>query len=367
MVEDTIFSPAFGNRPSHLVGRREIIEGFLQGLDKEPGNRERATVMLGQRGSGKTVLLWELADRAREHGFVVANPTVVTEGMLDRIIEKIQDDGERFIKDRSTHLTGGSIGALGFSAGLQFTRDVQESKSFQYKLVHLCRRLAERGKGVLILVDELQANNSEIRQLVAAYQELIGERHNIALVLAGLPAAVAATLNDHVLTFLNRARKVTLGPLLLSDVDGFFRESFDKLGMDVSPEIRRKATDATCGSPYLLQLIGHNLALYASDDGHVDESALAEALESARADFENDVCATTLAALSDKDVEFLAAMSSDEGPSRIGDVARRMGVTPDYAQKYRKRLIDSGIIEIPRRGEVAFAVPYLADYLREMQ
>lgn len=44
--------------------------------------------------------------------------------------------------------------------------------------------------------------------------------------------------------------------------------------------------------------------------------------------------------------------------------SERMKVTPDYAQKYRKRLIDAGVIEAPRRGYVSFAVPYLADYLR---
>ncbi len=41
-----------------------------------------------------------------------------------------------------------------------------------------------------------------------------------------------------------------------------------------------------------------------------------------------------------------------------------MSFPHDYVQKYRKRLIDAGIIEAPARGKVAFAVPYLADYLR---
>lgn len=62
MVADTIFSPSFGNRPSYLVGRETIIREFMHGLESEPGNRDRAMVLLGQRGSGKTVLLWELAE-----------------------------------------------------------------------------------------------------------------------------------------------------------------------------------------------------------------------------------------------------------------------------------------------------------------
>lgn len=64
-MTETIFSPSFGNRPSYLIGRGNVISTFMSGLEQEPGNRDRAMLMLGQRGSGKTVLLWELADRAQ--------------------------------------------------------------------------------------------------------------------------------------------------------------------------------------------------------------------------------------------------------------------------------------------------------------
>ena len=75
-MEDTIFSPLFGNRPNQLVERDAMIEQLLGGLASKPGSKERATLILGQRGSGKTVMLWELADRARDKGFVVASPPI---------------------------------------------------------------------------------------------------------------------------------------------------------------------------------------------------------------------------------------------------------------------------------------------------
>lgn len=74
---------------------------------------------------------------------------------------------------------------------------------------------------------------------------------------------------------------------------------------------------------------------------------------------------TTLAALSERDIDFLKAMSCDQGESSISEIARRMNATADYAQKYRKRLIDAGIICASSRGKVEFAVPYLADCLRK--
>lgn len=364
-IQDTIFSPSFGNRPTYLVGRDAVIQDFLDGLKTRPGSKERAVMMLGQRGCGKTVLLWELADRARNAGFVVASPTIASEDMLERIIEKIQDDGERYINERKTHISGGNIGVLGFTAGLQVSRDAHETKSFSYKLTQLCKRITKQGSGVLILVDELQANTPEIRQLVIAYQELVGEQQNIALVMAGLPGAVSATLNDKVLTFLNRAKKTELEALRTSEVDAFFQKSFEQLGIQISDQLRRKAAEASAGSPYLLQLIGHSVVMYATDEGYVGEKELEPALTSAKHDFKNDVCKTTLAALSEKDIAFAQAISKDGQTSKMSTIAKRMGVTPDYAQKYRKRLIDAGIIEASGHGMVSFAVPYLADYLHE--
>lgn len=363
-MRDTVFSPSFGNRPAFFVGRERIIRTFVEGLESRPGDRDRSLVLLGQRGSGKTVLLWELADRARELGYVVATPTAVSEGMLARIVEKVQDDGERYVGERGARLSGGSLGALGFSFGLEFTREIEETKSFAYKLTKLARTLTKSGHGILVLVDELQANSEDIRQLVTVYQELVGEQLDVALVMAGLPSAVSATLNDRVLTFLNRARKVSLPPLSTGEVDGFFARAFKELGVRLPTEERTRAARAAEGSPYLLQLIGHNIVLSANDEGELPEGAVNGAIAAAVEDFENDVCHTTLVALSQRDVDFLRAMTPDEGASRVSEVAERMGVTYDYAQKYRRRLIDSGVIQPAGRGLVEFAVPFLRDYLR---
>lgn len=365
MPKDTIFSPSFGNRPTHLLGRQAILQDFSNALTMETGNRERSLVLLGQRGTGKTVLLWELADLARSQGYVVANPTTVSDGMLERIVEKIQDDGERFTKNRQARLSGANIGALGFAAGLQFTREIEETKSFQFKLTQICRALTAQGHGVLILIDELQANSPDIRQIVVAYQELIGERLNIALVMAGLPGAVSATLNDKVLTFLNRARKIPVGPISIGEIDAFYTQAFQEMGIEVTPELRRKAAQVTEGSPYMMQLVGHYCTLYARPGKKIDSEVLSQALQTAKEDFMNDVCNTTMASLSEKDAEFLHVMSQFDDPVKISDVATRWEVSYDYAQKYRKRLIDAGVIQAAGRGEIRFAVPYLRDFLLE--
>lgn len=253
---------------------------------------------------------------------------------------------------------------MGFSAGLQFTQQVQETKSFSYKISKLAQALSEHGHGVLILVDELRADSAELRELVITYQELVGAGLNVAIVLAGLPGAVSGTLNDKVLTFLNRARKVNIPPLDSLDVEAFYAEAFAALSVEISSELLKKASEDADGSPYMMQLIGHAVARTASPDIPVSPEQYGSALASAVQDFENDVCGTTLASLSDKDRAFLFAMAHDDGPSKLSDISARMGVTPDYAQQYRRRLIDGGVIKAARFGYVEFAVPYLSDHLK---
>jgi hypothetical protein len=57
-------------------------------------------------------------------------------------------------------------------------------------------------------------------------------------------------------------------------------------------------------------------------------------------------------------------MSKDSGPSSTAAVAARMDKDAHYANAYRGRLIDAGVIEAAGRGYVDFAIPYLREYLR---
>ena len=63
-MQDTIFAPAFGNMPATLVGRDLDMRRLQNGLASVPGSKDRATLIIGQRGLGKTVLLLELAEYA---------------------------------------------------------------------------------------------------------------------------------------------------------------------------------------------------------------------------------------------------------------------------------------------------------------
>lgn len=49
----------------------------------------------------------------------------------------------------------------------------------------------------------------------------------------------------------------------------------------------------------------------------------------------------------------------------MSDITDRLGKSSQYASNYRRRLLDSELIETPASGQVDFALPYLRNYLRE--
>lgn len=59
------FKPTADGEPPLLIGRSKIIRDFEKGLDNGVGAPGRIMLITGARGTGKTVMLTVLADKAR--------------------------------------------------------------------------------------------------------------------------------------------------------------------------------------------------------------------------------------------------------------------------------------------------------------
>ena len=357
------FLPAFGNRPKHIIGRSGIVTAFTEGLSLPVGHQYRATMLIGQRGTGKTALLLEFAEIAEKKGYIVARVTA-NEDMLIEIIQTIQVNGEKYVKEPKTKVKSVSAGALGFSFGLTFTDETEKNFGFRIKLGMLCDRLSKYGKGILILVDEVQSNTPEMRNLATTYQHLIGEEKNIAIAMAGLPSSMSAVLNDDILTFLNRAHKVYLEPLPLNEVSVYYAEQFQKQGKFISPPDLETAVVATRGYPYLFQLIGYYILEYVKNADVITTEIVSFAITGSKREMVDSIFVPSLKPLSPGDMNFLHAMAIDHSDSRTKDIIKRLNASQANVQKYRTRLIKAGIIAPVRRGELTFILPFLGEYLR---
>ena len=345
------FKPTAGMNPPELIGRDAILDDFIDALENGPGSPERLMRVSGVRGVGKTVLLNAMGDVARERGLSVVD-VASNKGFCDRILAELT---------RGPELASISVApsVLGVQAG-----SVQLTKS-PISLGEAMFRASQRG-GLLVTLDEIQdAPVEELRELGNEIQLLIRQGANVAFAFAGLPTAVDDAVGADALTFLQRAKHVELTRLSNVEVSASLADTVARAGGRLSAEAATLMTAAAVGYPFMVQLVGYytwQAAARRGVDGIEAEDAQ-QGIAIARENFDSMVIGPALRRLPDRQMEYLTAMARCEQPAPTSEVSRLMGLTTKDTSSYRKRLIDAAIIEGAGYGRVAFAVPYMREYL----
>jgi len=356
------FKPSAGSSPPELIGRRPLLDGIREAIADGPGAPGRLSIFTGARGVGKTVMLNEVEGVFDQEGWrrvsLTAAPGFLLElrGRVSRLHEQEQPPPR-------ARITGVS-GPAGWSVDLERPR-VPEPE-LREELEQVLDLLAQRGSGLLVTIDEIHAARpSELRTLAVVSQHLIREDRQFALAMAGLGAAVSDLLNDEVLTFMRRADRHELGSLDIDDVDDALATTIADNGRSIDEAACRVAAEATRGYPFLVQLVGHQVWRSTRAE-HLTMTSVERGVAAAVQRLRTLVHEAALNDLSDQDRAFVAAMAQDSATSRVADIAARIQRSPQYVNTYRSRLIDAGVIEAPARGRVRFAIPYLADTVRDM-
>lgn len=367
MAASSPFRPSFGTTPPVLAGRDQVIAAIGDALDDGPGALGRATLFTGGRGVGKTVMLNEAEAQAKERGWVVLSETA-TRGLVARMVSEglplvaRQLDFpplERRISGVNLPLNLGGV-------DLDVTQKNQAAAGLRTQLNELTDHLDRQGTGLMITVDEIHAGRQDdLEALGAVIQHCFREERPVALVAAGLPAAVQDLLKAKVLTFLRRADRHHLGAVDSADVALALRQPIETAGRSITDEALAEAVAGTGGYPFLIQLIGHWIWRARPTAPVIDLAQVGEGVTAARRRMGSLVHEPALYDLSSVDRTFLAAMATDPGPSQMSDIASRMSVNTNYASQYRLRLIAADMIKPAGHGRVSFALPYLRDYLHE--
>ncbi|MBT1178412.1 ATP-binding protein [Bifidobacterium vespertilionis] len=361
------FKPTAGGEPPLLIGRVKVIRDFEKGLDNGVGAPGRIMLITGARGTGKTVMLTVFGDKARARKWDVIEETA-SEGLCDRLVLELRSKDrmlDKFSIKPAVSFAGASV-----SLGEAELSPKRMPETLRKAMSARLDSLAKHHAGLLITIDETQAaQRSDMIALATAIQHQIRERRDIAIAFAGLPQMITDLFNDEVIAFLRRAKTHVLTDVPVSDVQDAFSATFRNAGMEINDGQLRTAAEATCGYPYMIQLVGYHIwdAADMRNSDVITDGDVANGLSEARIDLDNAVCVPELHGLSRNDRAYLEAMAASDGPSSTSDIARRMGKTNNYAATYRKRLLDAYAIRETERGEVDFAVPFLREYLRRRQ
>lgn len=352
------FKPTAGAEPPVLAGRKKVIDDFTDGLTEGPGAPGRLMRISGPRGSGKTVLLTELGDIAKDKGWVVVDETA-GKGLVDRIIERLA----RQLPEANASMDI-DLGFVKAHAGVSSGTGGADIRTV---LDEAAGRIGK--KGVLVTVDEVQdADKGEMAAISQAVQHLIREKKDVAFVFAGLTMGVADFINGEAMTFLRRAKAEQLKSIPDDDVAEAFEKTFGDSGMPIAGNALSDAVAATGGYAYMVQLVGYNVWKVArrhfGESPAVTTEDVREGAEMAMGDYVEAVIEPALSRLSKRAMSYLVEMSGSDGPSSTGCVAKSLGVPAQSLSSVRASLIAKQVIEpTEARGYVDFAIPWMREYV----
>jgi len=354
------FNPSFGKHPELFLGRDDIKRSILDSLENQ-NSPWSTTLIVGVRGSGKTSLLAGIQSMLKELDVVIV--AVTPEGeFLDNILSQVY---RQLPKSKLKFLP--KLKSVKTPVGLDFSFEAEDgrpafTKNFRYQLTEMLEVLKDKSKHTIFLFDEAQKHTSYMRTFVSTYQQLLMEDFSLSLVMAGLPSVISDLLNDDVLTFIRRAKRVELENVDISLVTLDYRRVFKDKISPKDTELVERAASYTYGYPYLFQLLGYYL--WENGKSEVNDEILTRSLVMAKAELFHNVHQLVFSDLSNKDREFIMAMAEDNGHSTIQDIMARLGKDKGYISRYRERLITSGVIKPVGHGLLAFTYPYMGEFLQ---
>lgn len=362
------FTPSFGTIPPLLADRQGYINDFAYALDSGPGAMGRATLVTGQRGMGKSVMLKVFREVAASRQWVAVHSDAGP-GFLRRLAEsRIPEafDELDIATKTKTRLSGVNLpfGAGGVSTTTQPTHPIVQD--FEHQVIAILSLLAAHGTGLLITLDEVHhAQLSELRELTGTIAAAFSDGLPVAFAAAGLPSTINSLVNDEISTYLRRSARVELGNLSRDGVRRGLLAPIEDSGKTIGETALKLAVEGTGQYPYLVQLIGDQAWRNASDRSELTEQDVAKAVRRSRSLMFDQVHGPAFAELSEREREFMGAMSRDDSDSALRDIADRMGISSKHAGVFRFRLLAQGVIEAPARGRLRYAIPFSRDYYRQ--
>ena len=356
------FSPHIGKTPHSLVGRDGLLSEVGNGLVSGPDDQRYTSILMGVRGSGKTVALNEIEDRAAAEGWVVLSMDAGTPGLLDRIVHAISQTERTYdtlhpADDRTKRSVEKSIGMrVGPLVGKIATtedRDLRSRMGLREHLTHLVQAAQRNGASVLLTVDELHGiDRTEGRRLSNDLQHITKRAEMpLAFLGAGLLELKHTLMRDRKVTFFHRCEHFDMPALSTADAVVGFAGPIRDSGGAITGDALRLAAEAVDGSPYRLQVIGDVAwKIAGAPDKEIDVFAVETAIDNAERVINTKISVPAWHDLSEGDRRLLGAVAVSGGIATSEEAAQGSLANKRAASNALGRLADLGYLDRPSRG-----------------
>ena len=359
------FSPGFGRSPRSLVGRDGLLGNLASGLMSGPEDSRYTSVLMGVRGSGKTVALNEIEDGAARSGWVVLSIDAGTPGILERIAHTVYQTvegyeslelSESYSRRSVERSVGVNLGPIKGKLASVEHFDNASRMGVREHLATLAEAARRAGTSVLLTIDELHSiDRTEARRLSNDLQHITTRaRMPLAFVGAGLLEMRYTLMADRKVTFFHRCDQQDMPPLERIDAMEGLRRTIMEAGGSIDNDALQLAAGVVDGSPYKLQVVGHAAwQIAGAPDNSVDLSAAELAVAAADEIVDRNVSVPALYDLSDVEQAALRAIA-DAGPgATVSAVSTRTGAAYRQAGRIVRRLLLSGYVAQSPSGVIS--------------
>ena len=340
------FTISFGRQPAQFISRPVETNEIIENFEQEPPSSQ-VYMLTGVRGSGKTVLMTDIAKELakRENWLVVELST--ERDMLTSLAAKLCSRPELFALFVEAKL---NFSLLGIGIEVKNAAPISDIETALSRMLGVIR---SAGKKLLVTVDEA-ANNPNVRVFASTFQIFMRQEYPVFLLMTGIYDNIHNLQNEKTLTFLYRAPKITLGPLNLTSI----RLQYAKI-FGISMKEAGRMADLTMGYPFAFQVLGY---LYWNSR---DAKTLDEVLPEYDRYLEEYVYSKIWSELSETDKQIVAVMAAT-GKTKVGEIREEVAMKPEKFSVYRERLKRKGVIDTSRYGAVTFALPRFDVFVRMM-
>ena len=377
------FSPGAGSQPPELAGRDLIISEARIALGRViAGRSSQSQILLGLRGTGKTVLLNKIEGLAEDERYLTSFLEAPEAGSL---AELLYPQMKQVLRKLSNVEAARAAVKLALSAlrnfavvfkvsvgeveiGVEPTPGSADSGNLELDLTEMFeligRAARDAGRGWALLVDEVQClSEKDLAALIVAVHRVSQRSLPILVMAAGLPQI--AGLAGDAKSYVERLFAFpAIGALDKNAAIEAIRNPIERQGAAIDDVALEEMIAKTGGYPFFVQEWGYQ-AWNAATTSPITLEDTIRASVHALARLDSGIFKVRMDRLTPAEVEYVNAMAGlGRGPYRSVDVASALGKELAALGPRRASIIEKGMIYSPGHGEVDFTVPLFDDFLR---
>lgn len=377
------FAPGAGSRPPELAGRDHILEAAKIACGRALlGRNPRSMMLLGLRGTGKTVLLNEIGRIAEEQGYFISKIEAPEHQSLARLLYPEMRKVLRALSsiDAAKQLAQFGLKCLrGFAsifkievAGAEVSVEPEpglaDSGDIQFDLPDLFTAIGKAakagGKGWVLLIDEVQyLSETDLSALIVSIHRMSQEGLPVIMVGAGLPqiarlAGEAKSYSERLFLYPG------VGALDPASAGQAVEKPVNEEDATISPDALAEIVTKTQGYPFFLQEWSSK-AWDNAEGPEITKQDVDNAYTETIASLDDGFFRVRLDRLTPKETEFVTVMASlGDGPYAMNDIAKILGKKLSSLGPVRANTISKGMIYSTEHGFLDFSVPLFAEFMR---